>query len=209
MDRADTARAASSVLTMHGPTISKAGLPRSAIAAPFPHLDIARESLVPVETEIYAGFVFARVQGGGPTVAQMMAPYARRDRHAPVRKARAHRPRHAAAAQGELEERRRQLLRRRCTSPWRIRVSRDCLAPRYRVESREWIDRMSGELSDKPSRNWAERMYQKYLPVGRAPAAATSAAPGCTSSCGPTSHSMSTRTRSTSCSGCRSRPPNT
>ena len=35
----------------------------------------------------------------------------------------------------------------------------------YRVESREWIDRMSGELSDKPSRNWAERMYQKYLPV--------------------------------------------
>ena len=24
---------------------------------------------------------------------------------------------------------------------------------------------MSGELSDKPSRNWAERMYQKYLPV--------------------------------------------
>jgi phenylpropionate dioxygenase-like ring-hydroxylating dioxygenase large terminal subunit len=23
---------------------------------------------------------------------------------------------------------------------------------------------MSGELSDKPSRNWAERMYQKYLP---------------------------------------------
>ena len=42
----------------------------------FPDLDIARESLVPVETEIYAGFVFARIQGGGPTVAQMMAPYA-------------------------------------------------------------------------------------------------------------------------------------
>ena len=39
----------------------------------FPGLDIARESLVPVETEIYSGFVFARVQSGGPTVAQMMA----------------------------------------------------------------------------------------------------------------------------------------
>ena len=26
--------------------------------------------------EIYAGFVFARIQGGGPTVAQMMAPSA-------------------------------------------------------------------------------------------------------------------------------------
>jgi phenylpropionate dioxygenase-like ring-hydroxylating dioxygenase large terminal subunit len=35
----------------------------------------------------------------------------------------------------------------------------------YRVEAREWIDRMSGELSDKPSRNWAERMYQKHLPA--------------------------------------------
>ena len=41
----------------------------------------------------------------------------------------------------------------------------------YRVESREWMDRMSGELSDKPSRNWAERMYQKHLPRGDAPAA--------------------------------------
>ena len=36
----------------------------------FPHLDIARESLVPVEMEIYAGFVFARIQGGGPGVAR-------------------------------------------------------------------------------------------------------------------------------------------
>ena len=35
----------------------------------------------------------------------------------------------------------------------------------YRVEAREWIDRMSGELSDKPSRNWAERAYQKHLPT--------------------------------------------
>jgi phenylpropionate dioxygenase-like ring-hydroxylating dioxygenase large terminal subunit len=34
----------------------------------------------------------------------------------------------------------------------------------YRVESREWVDRMSGDLSARPSRNWAERAYQKYLP---------------------------------------------
>ena len=74
----------------------------------------------------------------------------------------------------------------------------------YRVESREWVDRMSGDLSDKPSRNWAERMYQKHLPAAEH-LPRTSAAPGCTSSCGPTSRSTSTRTRSTSCSGCRSR----
>ena len=71
-----TARAASSVPTTHGPTISKAGLASVGDRSAFPHLDIARESLVPVEMEIYAGFVFARIQGGGPTVAQMMAPYA-------------------------------------------------------------------------------------------------------------------------------------
>jgi nitrite reductase/ring-hydroxylating ferredoxin subunit len=41
----------------------------------FPDLDISRESLVPVQMEIYQGFVFARIQGGGPSVAEMMAPY--------------------------------------------------------------------------------------------------------------------------------------
>jgi phenylpropionate dioxygenase-like ring-hydroxylating dioxygenase large terminal subunit len=34
----------------------------------------------------------------------------------------------------------------------------------YRVESHEWVDRMVGDLSAKPSRNWVERMYQTYLP---------------------------------------------
>ncbi len=38
------------------------------------------------------------------------------------------------------------------------------LGASYRVESKEWVDRMWGDLSDKPSKNWAERMYQKYLP---------------------------------------------
>ena len=34
----------------------------------------------------------------------------------------------------------------------------------YAVESREWVDRMSGVITDRPSRNWAERAYQKFLP---------------------------------------------
>ena len=33
-----------------------------------------------------------------------------------------------------------------------------------RVESQEWVDRMSGEISGTPSRNWVERNYQKHLP---------------------------------------------
>ena len=34
----------------------------------------------------------------------------------------------------------------------------------YRVESSEWLDRMSGELQAAPSPNWSERAYQKLLP---------------------------------------------
>jgi carnitine monooxygenase subunit len=130
----------------------------------FPHLDITRESLAAVEMEIYAGFVFARLQGGGPTVASMMAPY------------------HDEIAPHRFEELRplgRVTLRPRKVN-WKnvgdnysdglhIPVAHAGLTrlfgATYRVEARDWIDRLSGELSERPSKNWAERMYQKYLPA--------------------------------------------
>jgi phenylpropionate dioxygenase-like ring-hydroxylating dioxygenase large terminal subunit len=114
--------------------------------------------------EIYRGFVFARIQGGGPSVAQMLAPYA--DEIAP----------HEFEA---LEPIGRVTLRPR-TVNWKnvgdnysdalhIPVAHPGLTrlfgASYRVESREWVDRMSGDVSDKPSRNWAERAYQKFLPA--------------------------------------------
>ena len=129
----------------------------------FPHLDISRESLVPVEMEIYQGFVFARIQGGGPSVAEMMAPY------------------HDEVVTHEFEKLEpigRVTLRPR-TVNWKnvgdnysdalhIPVAHPgltrLLGASYGVQSREWVDRMWGDISDKPSRNWAERMYQKYLP---------------------------------------------
>ncbi|HEU5137613.1 MAG TPA: aromatic ring-hydroxylating dioxygenase subunit alpha [Steroidobacteraceae bacterium] len=129
----------------------------------FPHLDISRESLVPVEMEIYAGFVFARVQGGGPSVAEMLQPYAGEI---------------ATHEFEKLEPIGRVTLRPR-TVNWKnvgdnysdalhIPVAHPGLTrlfgASYRVESSEWVDRMSGEITDKPSRNWPERMYQKYLP---------------------------------------------
>jgi carnitine monooxygenase subunit len=129
----------------------------------FPQLDVARESLVPVEMEIYAGFVFVRLQAGGPSVAEMLAPYAQE-----------------IAAHGfeSLQPLGRVTLRPRRVN-WKnvgdnysdalhIAVAHPGLTrlfgPSYRVESRPWVDRMSGELSAGPSRNWSERMYQKYLP---------------------------------------------
>ncbi|HET7811933.1 MAG TPA: aromatic ring-hydroxylating dioxygenase subunit alpha [Steroidobacteraceae bacterium] len=130
----------------------------------FPDLDIARESLAPVEMEIYAGFVFARLQGGGPSVKQMLAPYADEI---------------ATHEFEKLEPMGRVTLRPR-TVNWKnvgdnysdalhIPVAHPGLTrlfgATYGVESREWVDRMKGDLSDKPSRNWAERAYQKFLPV--------------------------------------------
>jgi carnitine monooxygenase subunit len=108
--------------------------------------------------------VFARIQGGGTTVAQMIAPYA--DEIAP----------HEFE---KLEPLGRVTLRPRKVN-WKnvgdnysdalhIPVAHPGLTrifgASYRVESREWIDRMSGELSNAASRNWAERAYQKFLPV--------------------------------------------
>ncbi len=129
----------------------------------FPQLDITRESLAPVEMETCFGFVFVRLEGGGPSVAEMMAPFAGEI---------------ATHEFEKLEPLGRITLRPRRVN-WKnvgdnysdalhIPVAHPGLTrlfgASYRVESHEWIDRMSGELSDKPSRNWPERMYQKYLP---------------------------------------------
>jgi phenylpropionate dioxygenase-like ring-hydroxylating dioxygenase large terminal subunit len=34
----------------------------------------------------------------------------------------------------------------------------------YAIEAQDWIDKMSGDLQDKISNNWSERMYQRLLP---------------------------------------------
>jgi len=137
----------------------------------FPHLDISRESLVPVEMEICFGFVFVRLAGTDPSVAEMLAPYADEI---------------ATHEFEKLEPIGRVTLRPR-TVNWKnigdnysdalhIPVAHPGLTrlfgASYRVESREWVDRTSGDVTDKPSRNWAERAYQKYLPAaGHLPAA--------------------------------------
>ena len=129
----------------------------------FPDFDITRESLVPVEMEIYQGFVFARIQGSGPSVAEMMAPY------------------HDEVVTHEFEKLEpigRVTLRPR-TVNWKnvgdnysdalhIPVAHPgltrLLGASYGVESKGWVDRMWGDISEKPSKNWSERMYQHTLP---------------------------------------------
>jgi carnitine monooxygenase subunit len=137
-----------------------AGVPDRAA---FPGLDPSRDGLAAVETEVCAGFVFVRLTGGGPSVAEMMAPYA------------------AEIALYRFEQLRpngRVTLRPRAVN-WKnvgdnysdglhIGVAHPglsrLLGSSYRVESSDWMDRMSGELQAQPSGNWSERAYQKFLP---------------------------------------------
>ncbi len=129
----------------------------------FPHLDIARESLVPVEMEILFGFVFVRLAPGLPSVAEMLAPYADEiaahelEKLAPIGRVTL-RPRNVNWK--NVGDNYSDALHIPVAHPGLTRL----FGSSYRVESREWVDRMVGDVSDKPSRNWAERMYQKYLP---------------------------------------------
>ena len=142
------------------------GMPERAA---FGELDMGRHGLVPVELEVYRGFIFVRLEAGGPSVAEMMAPY------------------DAELAPYRLEELvplGRVTLRERAVN-WKnvgdnysdalhIRVAHPGLTrlfgKGYGVESRGWVDKMWGALLDEPSRSLSERLYQHYLPeVGYLP----------------------------------------
>jgi phenylpropionate dioxygenase-like ring-hydroxylating dioxygenase large terminal subunit len=128
----------------------------------FEGLKAKEMALRPVEQEIFMGFIFVRFEAGLPSVAEMMAPYAEE------------------LAQFELEKlvpNGRVTLRPRPVN-WKnvgdnysdgmhIPVAHPGLsrlfAGTYKIEAREWVDKMSGVIADAPSSNWSERAYQKLL----------------------------------------------
>ncbi|MEZ5995538.1 MAG: aromatic ring-hydroxylating dioxygenase subunit alpha [Hyphomonadaceae bacterium] len=128
----------------------------------FEGLDASALSLRPVDQEIAFGFVFVRFAPGLPSVAEMMAPYAEE------------------LAQFELEKlvpNGRVTLRPRPVN-WKnvgdnysdgmhIPVAHPgltrLLGASYRIEAKEWIDKMWGYVSETPSSHWPERQYQKLL----------------------------------------------
>jgi phenylpropionate dioxygenase-like ring-hydroxylating dioxygenase large terminal subunit len=129
----------------------------------FSHMDMRKNRLAPVEVEIWRGFVFMRITGSGPTVAEMMAPY------------------DSEIAQYRFEDVQplgRVTLRERAVN-WKnvgdnysdalhIRVAHPGLTrlfgKSYGVASNGYVDKMWGQLEDEPSRNASERMYQAVLP---------------------------------------------
>jgi phenylpropionate dioxygenase-like ring-hydroxylating dioxygenase large terminal subunit len=129
----------------------------------YPRLQTEKMGLVPVALEKWRGFLFVRLEPGAPSVHEMMAPYE-----------------HEVAAYRfeELEAIGRVTLRPRPLN-WKtiadnysdhlhIPVGHPGLtrlfARNYRIEAKEHVDRMEGDLVEKTSENWSERAYQRLLP---------------------------------------------
>ena len=131
----------------------------------YPGLELAEHGLVPVELENWRGFLFVRLERGGPSVAEMMAPY------------------ESEVAPHRLEELRaigRITLRPRDVN-WKnvadnysdglhISVAHPGLTrlfgTGYGIEAGAHVDRMWGDLLERPSANPSERAYQHFLPEG-------------------------------------------
>lgn len=129
----------------------------------YPGLRTEDHGLFPVALERWRGFVFVTLEPGAPSVAEMMAPY------------------EAEVAPYRFEELRaigRVTLRPRPLN-WKtiadnysdhlhIPVGHPGLTrlfgKNYRIEAKEWVDRMEGDLVEKSSANVSERAYQQLLP---------------------------------------------
>jgi len=129
----------------------------------YPTLDRETHGLFPIESESWHGFIFIRLASGGPSVAEMMQPY--EEKVAPYRFE-------------DLKALGRVTLRPRAVN-WKnvadnysdglhIPVAHPGLTRlfgrSYGVEAEDHVDRMWGELLDRPSSNPAERAYQAILP---------------------------------------------
>lgn len=129
----------------------------------FVGLDPAAHGLKPVETEVYHGFIFVRLAGGGPSVAEMMRPYEheiaayRMEEMVPLGRVTL-RPR--AVNWKNIADNYSDALHVNVAHPGLTRLfGRD-----YGIEASEWVHKMWGSLRQEPSSNRSERMYQAYLP---------------------------------------------
>jgi phenylpropionate dioxygenase-like ring-hydroxylating dioxygenase large terminal subunit len=129
----------------------------------YPGLDISSLGLIPVELEAWHGFLFVRLEGGGPSVAEMMAPYA--GEVEPYRF-------EALRALGRVTLRPRDVNWKNVADNYsdglHIAVAHPGLTRLfgrgYRIEAEAHVDRMSGDLLERESANRSERAYQCFLP---------------------------------------------
>jgi phenylpropionate dioxygenase-like ring-hydroxylating dioxygenase large terminal subunit len=134
--------------------------------ADYPGLDMAALGLKPVDCEVWQGFLFIRLAGDGPSVAAMMAPY--EDMIAPYRF-----PEMRAFGRVTLRPRtvNWKTIADNYSDALHIPVAHPGLTRLfgrgYGIEAAEHVDRMWGDLVDRPSANLSERAYQHFLPAAQ------------------------------------------
>jgi phenylpropionate dioxygenase-like ring-hydroxylating dioxygenase large terminal subunit len=129
----------------------------------YPGLDTEKHGLFPVALENWRGFLFIALEPGAPSVSEMMAPY--EDEVAPYRF-------EELQAIGRVTLRPRDLNWKTIADNYsdglHIPIGHPGLTrlfgKNYRIEAREHVDRMEGDLIDKESSNPSERAYQRLLP---------------------------------------------
>jgi len=131
--------------------------------AEYPGLRTEDHGLFPVALENWRGFLFITLEPGVPSVAEMMAPYEDEvglyrfeelKALAPVRL----RPR--TLNWKTISDNYSDGLHIPIGHPGLTRL----FGKSYRIEARDWVDKMEGDLVDKASANPSERIYQSYLP---------------------------------------------
>jgi carnitine monooxygenase subunit len=129
----------------------------------YPALDMSKSGLAPIDIEIWRGFIFIRLEGNGPSVAEMMAPY-----DTEITPYRFEDMRTISTVR--LRERRVNWknIGDNYSDNLHIPVAHDGLTrlfgKSYAIEARRWVDKMSGQIVDRPSDNRWERFYQVHLP---------------------------------------------
>ncbi|TXL78173.1 aromatic ring-hydroxylating dioxygenase subunit alpha [Vineibacter terrae] len=128
----------------------------------FEDLDKAVHGLQPVLQEIFHGFIFVRFETGLPSVAEMMAPYAAELEPYALT---------ALVPQGRVTLRPRDVNWKTIADNYadglHIPVAHPGLSrlfgTSYRIEARDWVDKMSGVLQPAASARWSERAYLALL----------------------------------------------
>ena len=130
----------------------------------YPALDMAATGLFKVDVDMWQGFVFVRLRDdGGPSVGEMMAAA-----EAEVAPYRFTEMQPIGTPWGRARNVNWKNVGDNYSDNLHIPVAHDCLTrlfgKSYAIEAKGWVDKMSGEIVDRPSGNFWERFYQKHLP---------------------------------------------
>ena len=168
----------------------------------FVGLDPAEHGLKPVQREIYHGFIFVRLAGNGPSVAEMMAPYEneiaayRMEEMVPLGRVTL-RPR--AVNWKNIADNYSELAAHQCRASGPDAAVRQGLRHRGARLGRQDVGLSARAAVVQPLRAHVSAGSAE----GAAPGGAIGSGCGFTSSSGPMSRSTSIPTRSISCSSCR------